>query len=321
MDSEVIIIGAGPAGMTAAIQLKRYGVPFLIFEKERIGGLLWNANLVENYPGFPNGVSGPRLIGLLEKQMMRVGVEVAYEEVLNVDLSLPRVHSAGLRAERSNPPVTGDCFTATAARNDITFVVKTPRATHHAPILVVASGTQPLPFPISIPEEVRPLVFSDVTRLLDVAGKKIVIVGAGDAAFDHALNLVKKRNFVTILNRGRDVKCLPLLAERIKLCSEITYRDEVAVSGLESNRAGGLVIHCRTKDSVEQIEADDLIFAIGRKPREDFLSASLRERESELMSAGKLFFIGDVRNGLLRQTAIAAGDGLRAAMQIYLAKG
>ena len=50
---EVIIIGAGPAGMTAAIQLKRYGIPFVLLEKERVGGLLWNANLVENYPGFP----------------------------------------------------------------------------------------------------------------------------------------------------------------------------------------------------------------------------------------------------------------------------
>ncbi len=70
---EVIIIGAGPAGMTAAIQLKRYGIPFVLLEKERVGGLLWNANLVENYPGFPAGVSGPRLVGLIEKQMERIG--------------------------------------------------------------------------------------------------------------------------------------------------------------------------------------------------------------------------------------------------------
>jgi thioredoxin reductase (NADPH) len=73
---EVAIVGAGPAGMTAAIQLKRYGIPFVLLEKERIGGLLWNANLVENYPGFPAGVSGPKLVGLIEKQMERVGVEV-----------------------------------------------------------------------------------------------------------------------------------------------------------------------------------------------------------------------------------------------------
>ena len=69
---ETMIIGAGPAGITAAIQLKRYSIPFILLEKERVGGLLWNANLVENYPGFPAGVRGPKLIGLIEKQMERI---------------------------------------------------------------------------------------------------------------------------------------------------------------------------------------------------------------------------------------------------------
>jgi thioredoxin reductase len=289
--TDVVIIGAGPAGITAAIQLKRYGVPFLIFEKERVGGLLWNANLVENYPGFSNGVSGPKLIGLLEKQMKHIGVEIIYETVMRADWV------SGL------------------------FSIETQSGTYHTKFLVVASGTRAMPFPISIPSEVQSHVFSDVIHLLGVSNKKIVIVGAGDAAFDHALNLVKKRNFVTILNRGRDVKCLPLLAERIKLRPEIQYRDEVSVSRVESDHAGGLIIHCQTRDAVEQIRADELIFAIGRESQQDFLSASLREQESELTSAGKLHFVGDVRNGLLRQTAIAAGDGLRAAMQIYLAKG
>ena len=62
---DLIIIGAGPAGTMAAIQLKRYDIPFVLLEKERVGGLLWNANLVENYPGFPAGVSGPKLMLLL----------------------------------------------------------------------------------------------------------------------------------------------------------------------------------------------------------------------------------------------------------------
>jgi thioredoxin reductase len=313
--TEVIIIGAGPAGITTAIQLKRYGIPFLLFEKERIGGLLWNANLVENYPGFPNGVSGPGLIRLLEKQMKRIGVEVVYEEVINVDVSL-----RGAK-RRSNPLVIGGLLREERPRNDITIVISTPRITYHATTLIIASGTKPLPFPIQIPEVVRSLVFSDVTHLLDVTKSHIAIVGAGDAAFDHALNLAKRGNSVTILNRGRDVKCLPLLAERIKLRPEIQYRDEVTVSGVESDRAGGLILHCQVSGSVEQIKSDYLVFAIGREPQQDFLSAGVREKEGELTSAGKLHFVGDVRNGLLRQTAIAAGDGLRAAMKIYLAKG
>ena len=301
--TDVLIVGAGPAGIAMAIQLKRYGIHFMLFEKERVGGLLWNANLVENYPGFPRGVSGPNLIDLFEKQMCRIGVEVVCENVVNVD----RVEMV---------PVCGvsivDC------NNLGEFVAETSHALYRAKILVVASGTKPMPFPIPIPAEVRPHVFSDVTQLLDVTGKEIVIVGAGDAAFDHALNLGKRKNFVTILNRGRDVKCLPLLAERVKLRPEIQYEDEVTIQGLESDGTNGLIIRCQMRDSARQIRADNLIFAIGREPQREFLSANLRAKEGDLVSTGRLYFIGDVRNGLLRQTAIAVGDGLRAAMQIYL---
>ena len=71
-----IIIGGGPAGITCALQLHRYGLKPLLLEKRELGGLLWNANLVENYPGFPNGVRGEKLIGLMKKQIERIGVEV-----------------------------------------------------------------------------------------------------------------------------------------------------------------------------------------------------------------------------------------------------
>ena len=81
----VAIIGAGPAGITAAIQLKRYGLSPMLFEKEAIGGLLRNANWVENYPGFPNGISGLKLTRLMAQQLKTVGVEGFFEEVLELD--------------------------------------------------------------------------------------------------------------------------------------------------------------------------------------------------------------------------------------------
>src|SRR4030067_2642076 len=87
MDIEdVIIIGGGPAGIAAAIQLKRYGLAPLIFEREALGGLLRNANLVENYPGFPGGISGMKLVGLLEQQARAFGLRVTYAEVARLDL-------------------------------------------------------------------------------------------------------------------------------------------------------------------------------------------------------------------------------------------
>ncbi len=278
---EVVIVGAGPAGMTAAIQLKRYGIPFVILEKERVGGLLWNANLVENYPGFPAGVSGPKLVGLIEKQMERIGVEVTFDSVADLDY------------------------------DETGFRVKTLQTEYRPRFVIVASGTRPNPFPLAIPDVAQGMVFSDVYHLLHVSDKHVVIIGAGDAAFDYALNLTKNRNSVTILNRGGEVKCLRLLWERAMAESSIEYRAETPVSKIDLDETAGR-LKVRT-EAGESLEADYLLFAIGRIPQMDFLlSAELVDKKGN-----GLYFVGDVKNSLYRQAAIAAGDGLRAAMEIH----
>lgn len=287
---QIIIIGGGPGGITAAIQLKRYGLEPLLLEKRELGGLLWNANLVENYPGFPNGVSGEKLIGLMKKQIERIGVEVKREEVVSVEWQ-------------------EDCFHAT-----------TNYATRNTKYLIIATGTKSRTLPDGIPPAARDRVFTEVWPLANEEGKEIVIVGAGDAAFDYAINLAKKRNFVTILNRGEKVKCLGLLFERAARESRITYRAGVAVSQIKADEsAGRLEVQCEARGQRDAIplHTDYVLFAIGRVPNLDFLSDEVRRRERELVESGRLYFVGDVKNDLFRQVAIAAGDGLRAAMEIY----
>jgi thioredoxin reductase len=286
----IIILGGGPAGMTCALQLKRYGLEPLLLEKRELGGLLWNANLVENYPGFPNGIEGSKLIQLMKKQIERIAVDVKREEVLMVDLEQEE------------------------------FIVSTKNTKRKTQILVIASGTKAGDLPEGILPEARNRVFTEVWPLSDVSEKQVVIIGAGDAAFDYALNLAKKRNYVTILNRGENVKCLRLLFARAAREPRITYRAGVAVSEVKADEsATRLEVRCEAKD--EQIGnllyADYVLFAIGRVPNMDFLSEEIRRRERELVESGRLYFIGDVKNELHRQVAIAAGDGLRAAMQIY----
>lgn len=287
-NGQILIIGGGPAGITCALQLKRYGLQPLLLEKRELGGLLWNANLVENYPGFPNGVRGEKLIALMKKQLQRLGVELKREEVWNVELEKDE------------------------------FVVESKNVKRKTKYLVIASGTKSKPLPENISPNARDRVFAEVWPIMETTGKQIVIIGAGDAAFDYALNLSKKRNFVTILNRGETVKCLPLLFERAAREPRIAYRAGVAVRQINVDEtAARLKVECEA----EAFEADYVLFAIGRVPNLDFLSDEIRQRERELVESGRLCFIGDVKNELYRQVAIAAGDGLRAAMQIYTALG
>ena len=281
---EIFIIGGGPAGIAAAIQLKRYRLEPVLFEKHQLGGLLWNANLVENYPGFPNGVEGSKLIHLMKKQIERIGVEMRGEEVLKV----------GWEEEALS--------------------IVTQHTAHSTNCLIVASGTKSRPLPNVISPEARDKIFTEVWPLLKEEGKRVVIIGAGDAAFDYALNLSKKRNNVTILNRGETVKCLELLSERAAREPRIAYRAGMRVRQIRLDKtAASLKVECEA----ETVDADYVLFAIGRVSNLGFLSDEILRRERELVESGRLYFIGDVKNELYRQAAIAAGDGLRAAMRIY----
>jgi thioredoxin reductase (NADPH) len=177
----VNIIGGGPAGLAAALQLTRYEIPTLLFEHDRLGGLLWNANLVENYPGFPEGITGPALVKIMIDQAVSGRVKIIQQEVLNLSFN-------------------GDHFQ-----------VMTSNRVYLSHSIVIATGTKPKTLrDLTIPEALHQKVYYEIYPLLSLVGKQIMIVGGGDAAFDYALNLGKE-NYVIIVNRSTQVKCLPLL--------------------------------------------------------------------------------------------------------------
>jgi len=272
--STVIIIGAGPAGIACAIQLIRHNIDAIIFEKESIGGLLKNANLIENYPGFPKGVSGDKLVQLLGKQVKSNELNIIYE---NVEL-----------VQHSN----------------IRFVISTDKKSYESEYIVLASGTKPI-IPSNLELSIKDKIYTDIYKLGNVEKKSIAIIGAGDCAFDYALNL-SSHNDVIILNRSDKTKALPILQERVFNNKNIKYFDNTVVQNLEL--LNNKLYLTYAPDNVKQI-VDYLLIAIGREPNLDFVS-------EELLNNPNLFQIGDVKNGLFRQTSIAIGDGTFTAMKI-----
>lgn len=284
VERDVAIIGAGPAGIAAAIQLLRSGIEPLLLDSGTPGGLLWNAHRVENYPGFPAGISGPRLVRRFLRQLHNTGGTV-------------------LKSKATKLSIEDD------------FVLHTDTDLFGAKTVIVASGTSPCSVEsIDIAPDCQDLVFRDVWPLRGGNGRRIAIVGGGDAAFDYALNLAR-RNRVVIYNRGSTTRCLPLLWNLAMKSPNINYVEE---SQLLAVRRYGPKLHLSVTEQgglSEQV-FDILVIAIGREPELSFADPDLLKRCERSKEPHRLHIIGDVRNGIYRQTAIAVGDGLRAAMEI-----
>jgi len=281
---EVAVIGAGPAGVSAAVQLRRSGIDVKLYEADTVGGLVRNANLVENLVGFPEGIAGPELAARLAAHLVAADVEPRYERVLSV-------------------------------AHDDAFSIRTDRCEIQVRRLIIATGTEPLPLPaVSLPEPAMERVLYEVHTLAGLRGARVAIVGGGDAAFDYGLQLAR-RNDVLILNRSAQQRCLPLLWARASTCPALRYEGRATVRSIVA-RGDGVRIAYDGAHGRRELDADRVLVAVGRRPRLGFLDAALRDRVDELVGSGMLYLAGDVRNGSLRQVAIAAGDGLRAAMVV-----
>jgi len=280
---QVIIIGGGPAGSACAVQLKRYGIDPLILEKEKPGGLIRNAWRVDNYPGYPKGISGRKLAGKVRKHLKRFNIKFA------------------------------KCEVRSAMYLDERFEIITDEAGYSCDHLVVASGTRPRKV-FDYPANAAHLVYHEVYPLIGSKDKTVAIIGAGDAAFDYAMSLAGK-NRVEIYNRGKEIKCIPALLKIATANAFINYTDNMELERLEANN-NILRLYFKNSVSKEPILFDYIIFAAGRVPELSFLTTELINNLGQLEQDGRLYVIGDVKNGMVRQTSVAIGDGVKAAMAI-----
>ena len=289
---DVIVVGAGPAGLSTAIQLKRHAVSALVLDSPTKASLLRNAWLVENYPGFPQGVGGPELLGIFREQAKRVGATVRNEELVLLE------------------------------REGEQFILWTKEQKLSARVVVLATGTRArkpeLKFRATGPlkQKLEARVLSGVHLLGKLEGKIVAILGAGDAAFDHALGLAERNNKVIILNRKEKRRCLPLLWERAREQKSIRYLENTSVHTVAAGEGERLQLLGVSEGERLKLEADFLITAIGREPRLNFLSPEIKQELLGLREKGKIYLVGDLGNQRFRQVGIAVGDGLRAAMAI-----
>ncbi|RKZ35085.1 hypothetical protein DRQ33_00545 [bacterium] len=283
---DVVIIGCGPAGLSTAMQLERYGIKPLVIEKCSVGGLIRNANCIQNYPGFPDGIAGIEFVELLKNQAELYNIDILFDEVNKL----------------------------TFGQNK--FMVSTSSCEIVSNIVVIASGTTPKKCEdITISSTARKKIFYEIYPMRNFCNKHIGIIGAGDCAFDYSLTLAKS-NYLYIFNRSDKVSCLPILWEKVKQNENIRYFSNRKIISLDSENNKLRAIFRRNNDN-ENFIFDYIVFAIGRMPEIGFLDSSVITQQKRLIAENRLFFAGDVNNGIFRQISIAVGDGVRTAMKIY----
>lgn len=241
--------------------------------------------MIENYPGFPKGITGRHIISLLDKHLDASGVKARFEKVIFLD------YCAG------------------------EFIVKTEQSQRSFSRLILASGTVPNVCEIpGVDDPGKERVFYEITELNTITGKRIAIIGGGDAAFDYALNLASG-NLITIFHRSHRSSCLPLLRERSEKNAKISFKPDYRL--IESQLIRDKIqLGFETPNGLVSEQFDYLLIAIGRRPNLTFVSNNLLNQLEQLEGKGLLFKIGDLKNGHCRQMGIAVGDGIKAAMTL-----
>lgn len=306
--TDVIIIGSGPAGYTAAIYLGRAGYhPVVIAGALTPGGQLVNTTEVENFPGFPDGIMGPDLMDAMRKQAERFGAEIVYDDVVSADV-----------------------------QGDSKHVVLDGGDTYTARAVIVATGSQVRK--LGVPGEAeysgRGVSYCATCDGFFFRGKPIVVVGGGDSALTEADFLSRFGSSVTVIHRRDAFRASRILVDRAEKNPKIDFRMNAVVervNGDDESGAHSVTIRDTATGDTTEIPANGVFVAIGHTPATEFLHGALQLDEhgyitvdgaSTRTSVSGVFAAGDVVDGVYRQAISAAGMGCRAALdaQTYLAE-
>ena len=293
----VIIIGSGPAGLTAALYSARANLKPLVIEGLEAGGQLMLTTLVENWPGHRDGIMGPALMDEMRAQAERFGAEIIQGNVESVSLD--------------GPP----------------FTVKTHSATYHSRALIIATGaTARL---LGLPSE-RALIGRGVSTCATCdgfffRGKPIAVVGGGDSAMEEAIFLTKFASHVTVIHRRDTLRASKIMQDKAFANPKISFEWNSEVVHAEDGGTGSLtslVLRNLVTGEQKQLIVDGVFVAIGHTPNTALFTGKINTDSNGyiITHSGSrtniegVFACGDVQDHTYRQAVTAAGSGCMAAI-------